>query len=111
MNESPVSASISKGHHPPIPPRVAPQAGASTSTSRNSIQCFSCCGRGHYASECPHRTLAIEHELFEPPELEEEVVDPEGDFEDLVDVENSVLHDAHLGVVRCLLANPVMNDE
>ena len=32
-------------------------------------------------------------------------------FEDLVDVENSLLHVAHLGVVRCLLTNPVMSDE
>jgi len=56
-------------------------------------------------------TLALKHESFEQPELEEEVVDLEGDFEDLVDVENSLLHDAHLGVVRCLLANLVMNDE
>jgi len=71
----------------------------SSGTSRHPIQCFSYRGRGHYASECPHRTLAaLEHESFGPLELEEEVVNPEGDFEDLVDVENSLLHDAHLGV-------------
>ena len=55
--------------------------------------------------------LALDHESFGPPELEEEVVNPEGDFEDLIDIENSLLHDAHLGVVRCLLSNPTMNDE
>jgi len=59
----------------------------------------------------PHHIVAIEHESFEPLELEEEVVDPEGDFENLVDVENNLFYDAHLGVVRYLLANPVMNDE
>ena len=110
-NESSKSASISKGHNPQIPPRVAPQAVASFGASCNSIQCFGCHGRGQYASECLHRTLAIEHESFEPPKLQEEVVDPEGGFDDLVDFENSHLHDAHLGVVRYLLANPVMNDE
>jgi len=83
-------------------------------TSRNpgnNVQYFSCSGRGHYASECPHRTLALEHESPEPLELEEEVVNLEGGFEDLVDVENSLLQGAHLGVVRCLLTNPVMSDE
>ncbi|KAJ8425329.1 hypothetical protein Cgig2_018946 [Carnegiea gigantea] len=110
MIEFSVSASTTKGHNPQIPPRVAPQ-GTSSRTSRNPVQCFSCRGRGHYASECPHRTRALEHESFGSPELEEKVVDPEGDLEDLVDVENSLLHDAHLGIGRCLLANPVMNDE
>ena len=38
-------------------------------------------------------------------------MDPEGGFDDLVDFENSHLHDAHLGVVRYLLANPTMNNE
>ena len=51
----------------------------------------------------------MEHESHEPLELDEEVVDPEG-FDDLVDVENSLHHDAHLRVVRCLLTNPVMSD-
>ena len=72
---------------------------------------FSCRGRGHYASECPHCTLAIEHESHEPFELDKEFVDPEGRFEDLVDIENNLLHDVHLGVVRCMLINPVMSDE
>jgi len=39
----------------------------------------------------PHHTLAIEHELREPLELEEEVVGPKSDFENLVDVENNLL--------------------
>jgi len=84
------------------PPRVNPPATVTSSTSRNpgnNVQCFSCRGRGHYASDCPHRTLALEHASPESLELEEEVVDLEGGFEDLVDVENSLLHDAHLGVV------------
>jgi len=79
MNEFSVSASTSKGHNPQIAPRVAPQ-GASSGTSRNPVQCFSCRGRGHYAFKCLHRTQALEHESFEPSELEEEVLDPQGDF-------------------------------
>ena len=41
---------------------------------------------------------------MEPLELEEEVVDPKGGFENFVNVENS-LHNAHLGVVRYFLPN------
>lgn len=77
MNEFSVSAPTSKGSNPQMLTRVAPQ-GASSGTTRNPVQCFSCRGRGHYASECPHRTLALEHESFERPELEEEVVNPRG---------------------------------
>jgi len=53
----------------------------------------------------------MEHWSREPLALEEEVIDQEGGFEDLIDVENCLLHDAHLGVLKCLLANPVMNDD
>ena len=63
--------------------------------------------RGHYASKRPHHTLAIEYGSHKPLEIEEEVVNIEGGFEDLLDVENSLLHDAHLE----LLANPTLNDE
>ena len=49
----------------------------------------------------PHRNLALEHKSREPLELVEEVFNPEGNFEDLVHIENS-LPDAHLGAVRCL---------
>ena len=39
-------------------------------------------------------------------------MEPEGNYEDLVDVENSLLQaDSHLGVVRCLLSNPVVSEE
>ena len=73
------------------------------------MQCVSCRGRGHYASECPHRTLALGHE---PVDCEEEIVAPEGSYEDFIDVENSVLQgDSHLGVVRCLLSNPIASEE
>jgi len=107
-----VSASTSKSHSFQAPPRVNPPAIATSGTSRNpgnNVQYFSCRGRGRYAYECPHRTLAIEHDAHEPLELEEEVVDPEGGFEDLVDVENSLHHDAHLGIARCPMANPIMS--
>lgn len=57
----------------------------------------------------PHRTLALEHE---PIDCEDEIVEPEGNYEDLVDVENSLLQgDSHLRVVRCLLSNPVASEE
>lgn len=46
-----------------------------------------------------------------PIELEDEIVEPEGSVDDLVDVENSVQGNAHLGVVRCLLSSPVLSDE
>ena len=72
-------------------------------------QCFSCRGGGHYASEYSHHTLALEHE---PIDCKEETVEPEGSYEELVDVENSLLQgDSHLRVVRCLLFNPVASEE
>ena len=64
-----------------------------------------------HASECLHRTLALEHESREPLKLEEEVHDPEGGFKDLVHVENNFHNDAHLRVFRRLLTNPVVKDE
>ena len=72
MNEFSMSTSTSKGHNPQIPPRVARQ-GASSSTSRNPVQCFSYRGRGHYASECPHRTLAIEHSNLNHPNFKKKL--------------------------------------
>jgi len=59
----------------------------------------------------PCCTLALEHESREPFELEEKIVGPKRSFEDLVDVENNLLHDAYLGPVRCLLTNPILIDE
>lgn len=58
----------------------------------------------------PYCTLALEHESREPFELEEEIVHPERRFENLVDVENNLLHDAYLGPIRCLLTNPILID-
>ena len=45
--------------------------------------------------------LALEHESID---FEEEIVEPEGSYEDLIGVENSLLYgDSHLGIVRCLV--------
>ena len=39
-------------------------------------------------------------------------MEPEGSYKDLVDVENNLLYsDSHLGVVRCLLSNPIVSEE
>ena len=59
----------------------------------------------------PHRTLILEEKSRELVELEKEVVEPEGSLEDLVEVENSLLQDAQLGIVRCLLSCPALSDE
>lgn len=59
----------------------------------------------------PHRTLTLEHNSREPLELEKEVVDPERSVEDLINFESSLLQDAHLGIVRCLLSHPTVSDE
>jgi len=84
-------------------------ASASCTPADNVMQCFSCHGRGHYASECPHRTLALEHK---PIECEDEIVEAEGSYEDLVEVKNNLLlGDSYLSVVRSLLSKPVLSDE
>jgi len=64
-------------------PRLRVLTSFRTPTNK-AVQCFSCWGRIHYAFKCPHRTLALEHE---PTDCEEEIVKPEGGYEDLVDVE------------------------
>ena len=39
-------------------------------------------------------------------------MEPEGSCEDLLDVENNLLQaGSHIGVVRCLLSNPVVSEE
>jgi len=44
--------------------------------------------------------LTLEHELSD---VEDEIVELQGSYKDLIDVENCLLHgDSHLGVVRCL---------
>lgn len=61
-----------------------------------------------YASECPHHTFASEHE---PIDCEDEIVEFKGRYEDLVDVENSLLQgDSHIGAVMCLLSNPFASE-
>jgi len=53
--------------------------------------------------------LALEHE---PINFEEEIVEPEGSYEYLVDVENNLLYgDSYLRVVRCLSSNPIVSEE
>jgi len=44
-------------------------------------------------------------------DLKEEEVEPEGSLEDRIEVENSLLQDAQLGIVRCLLSSPVLSNE
>lgn len=60
-------------------------------------------------SECPHRTLALAHKLVA---CENEIVEAEGSYEDLVEVENILLlGDSHLGVVSFLLLKPLLSHE
>jgi len=44
--------------------------------------------RGYYAFECPQRTLSLKHK---PIECEDEIVEATESYEDLVEVENSLL--------------------
>ena len=38
-------------------------------------------------------------------------MEPEGSYEDLVDVKHGLLGDSHLGIVRCLLSKPILIHE
>ena len=90
---------------PPLSASVT--ASASCTHADNVVQCFSCRRRGHYASERTHCTLALEHK---PMECEDEIVEPEGSYEDLVEVKNSILlGDSHLSVGRSLSPKPVLS--
>jgi len=71
------SASNTKASSLPVSSKstLSTSASASRTPADYVVQCFSCCGRGHYVSECSHHTLAVEHE---PTKCEDETAEPEG---------------------------------
>ena len=78
-------------------------------TSNSSIVCHKCHHKGHIASRCPQRALALDVEQSNL-EDEDQIVDPldysggEDDLHDNCDAK------ACVGVVRCVLSTPVDND-
>lgn len=92
-----------------------PRPGDSSSESRSSgssIQCHHCHNRGHIAARCPQRAKALAHESSDPPESEDQIVDPlqySGDEDETGDAFE--VDDHHVNVVRCILSTAVDNDE
>ena len=53
-------------------------------------------------------TLILEQKFSELVELEEEVVEHEGSLKELIDVENSLLQDTHLGIIHHISAHTLI---
>ncbi|KAK0579189.1 hypothetical protein LWI29_022501 [Acer saccharum] len=76
----------------------------SNPSSSSQIECFNCHAKGHIASCCPTRTLALTEELDTPPinEQDVEIVEPLEDCDDL-GLDILVGHNVGLlGVIRCI---------
>ncbi|TXG71764.1 hypothetical protein EZV62_000343 [Acer yangbiense] len=82
-----------------------PGSNPSSHTSCSSqIECFNCHAKGHIASHCPTRTLALTEELDTPPITEQdvEIVEPLEDCDEL-GLDNLVGNNVGLlGVIRCI---------
>ena len=87
--------------------------------SNSSIVSHKCHHKGHMASRCPQRSLALDVEQISLEVEEDQIVDPldySGDEDDLhEDYDEDDLHedcdeDACVCVVRCVLSTTVDND-
>ena len=78
--------------------------------SNSSIVCHRCHHKGHIASRCPHRALALDVELGSLEDEEDQIVDPLDYSGDKDDLHEDCDDDACVGVVRCVLSTTVDND-
>ena len=78
--------------------------------SSSSIVCHKCHHKGHIASRCPQRALALDVEQRILENEGDQIIDPldySGDEDDLLE---DCDEDACVGVVRCVLSTAVDND-
>ena len=89
---------------PRVPQGIKSFKPGSNPSSSSQIECFDCHAKGHIASRCSARTLALTEELDTPPinELDVEIVEPLEDCDDL-GLDNLVGNNVGLlGVMRCI---------
>ena len=74
--------------------------------SNSSIVCHTCHHKGHIASRCPQRALALDVKHSSLENEEDQIIDPLDYSSD----EDDLHEDAYVGVVRCVLSITVDND-
>ena len=78
--------------------------------SNSSIVCHKCHHKGHIASHCPQRALALDVEQSILENEEDQIIDPLDYSDDEDDLQEDCDEDACVGVVRCVLAKTVDDD-
>ena len=78
--------------------------------SNSSIVCHQCHHKGHIASRCPQRALALDVEQSSLEDEEDQIVDPLDYSGDEDDLHEDCDDKACVGVVRCVLSTTVDND-
>ena len=78
--------------------------------SNSSIVCHKCHHKGHIASRCPQRALALDIEQGSLEDEEDQIVDPLDYSSDEDDLHEDCNDDACVGVVRCVLSTTIDND-
>ena len=78
--------------------------------SNSSIVCHKCHHKGHIASHCPQRALALDVEQSILENEEDQIIDPLDYSGDEDDLHENCDEDACVGVVRCVLSTTVDDD-
>ena len=78
--------------------------------SNSSIVYHKCHHKGHIASRCPQRALALDVKQSSLEDKEDQIVDPLDYSGDEDDLHEDCDDDACVGVVRCVLSTTVDND-
>ena len=76
--------------------------------SSSLIVCHKCHHKGHIASHCPQRTLALDVEHSSLEDEEDQIVDPLDYSGDEDDLHEDCDDDGCVGVVRCVLSTTVV---
>ena len=78
--------------------------------SNSSIVCHKCHHKGHIASRCPQRALALDVEQSSLGDEKDQIVDPLDYSSDEDDLHEDCDDDECVGVVRCVLSTTVDNN-
>ena len=78
--------------------------------SNSSIVCHKCYHKGHIASHCPQRALALDVEQSSLEDEEDQIIDPLDYAGDEYDLHEYCDDEMCVGVVRCVLSTTINND-
>lgn len=105
LNHHTPPAKVNTGTQPDLPQPTTIAHPTNPSTQNLQIECHPCHAKGHIASRCPHRTLAIVSET-------EPTLENDNNIVTIVSVENPDCEDELLKTskMRCVLTTPVQFD-